>query len=117
MHFNSEVNSMERLLKGEKNNPKGTTLHTATCRLLKNISLHILPSMSLYLPVTQVSKKAIGPQICFLPSMLSSKQTWQKDKVPVSVSSLQTLQILSSFRSMFTNCSSSSMVPLVKNNQ
>lgn len=42
--------------------------------------------------------------------MLSSKQTWQKDKVPVSVSSLQTLQILSSFRSMFTNCSSSSIV-------
>lgn len=44
-----------------------------------------------------------------LPSILSSKQTWQKDRVPVSVSSLQMLQMLSSFRSMFTNCSSSSI--------
>ncbi len=42
--------------------------------------------------------------------MLSSKHTWQKESVPVSVSSLQTLQMLSSFRSMFTKCSSSSMV-------
>lgn len=42
--------------------------------------------------------------------MLSSKHTWQKESVPVSVSSLQMLQMLSSFRSMFTKCSSSSMV-------
>lgn len=44
--------------------------------------------------------------------MLSSKQMWQKDNVPVSVSSLQTLQTASSFRSMFSNCSSSSMIVL-----
>lgn len=61
--------------------------------------------------------KMNGHLNCFLPSMLSSKQTWQKDKVPVSVSSLQTLQILSSFRSMLTNCSSSSMMFLMRKKQ
>ena len=58
-----------------------------------------------------LGKQAVGTLLVLSPSMLSSKQTWQKDKVPVSVSSLQTLQMLSSFRSMFTNCSSSSMLP------
>lgn len=40
------------------------------------------------------------------PSMFSSKQTWQKESVSFSVPSLQTLQTLSSSKSMLTNCSS-----------
>lgn len=38
--------------------------------------------------------------------MFSSKQTWQNESVSFSVPSLQTLQTLSSSRSMLTNCSS-----------
>lgn len=38
--------------------------------------------------------------------MFSSKQTWQKESVSFSVPSLQTLQTLSSSKSMLTNCSS-----------
>lgn len=43
--------------------------------------------------------------------MFSSKQTWQNESVSFSVPSLQTLQTLSSSKSMLTNCSSF-IVPL-----
>lgn len=70
-------------------------------------------ALSYTFTITQEQKK-----ICFsVPSMLSSKQMWQNDNVPASVSSLQTLQMFSSFRSMFSNCSSSSMIGLLQRKQ